>query len=100
MQALILWSGTSFTRAVNLLRYIISKMRDTFNQSRLPFDIYFFLLPKKSKELVMLDYMIKRYHTGISGMKRRTNKEKIQIITAVVALFILPQDDSGSYASS
>ena len=33
IQALDLWLGTSVTREVNVLRYIISKLRDTCNQS-------------------------------------------------------------------
>ena len=48
----------------------------------------------------MLDAMIKRSHTGISGMKRKISKEKLQILTGVVVLFVLPQDDRGSYVSS
>ena len=104
MQALDLWLGTFVTRAVNVLRYIISKQRDTCNQSSLLFDEYCFLSPKIVKQIVVLYAMIKRAHTriagtGISGMKRRISKEKLQILTGVVALLVLPQDDSGSYAS-
>ena len=32
-------------------------------------------------------------------MKHRITKEKLQIITGVVALFVLPQDDTVSYDS-
>ena len=46
MQSLDLMSGTSVTRAVNVLRNIISKIRGTCNQSSLPFNEYFFLSPK------------------------------------------------------
>ena len=66
MQALDLWLGTSVTREVNVLRYIISKLRDTCNQSSMTFEEYCFLSPKKAKQLVVLDAMIKRAHTGIS----------------------------------
>ena len=44
--------------------------------------------------------MIKRAHTDIDGMKRRISKEKLHILTGVVSLFVILQDDSGSYASS
>ena len=74
-------------------------MGDKCNQLSLPFDEYCFLSPKKAKQLVMLDAMIKRSHTGISGMKRKISKEKLQILTGVVVLFVLPQDDRGSYVS-
>ena len=77
MQALALLSGTSVTRAVNILRYILSKIIDTCNQSNLPFDEYCFISPKKVEQLVVLDATIKRAHTGISGMKRRISKEKL-----------------------
>ena len=46
-----------------------------------------------------MDAMIKIAHTGIAGMKSWISKEKLQIIAGVVTLFVLPQDDSGSYAS-
>ena len=77
MQALALWLVTSVTRAVNVLRYIISKLIYTCNESSLPFDDYCFLSPKKSNQLVILDAMIKRAHTGIAGMKHRIIKEKL-----------------------
>ena len=99
MQALALWLGTSVTSAVNLLRSIISKLRDTCNQSSLTFEKYCFLSPKKAKQLVVLYAMIKISHTCISGMKQRNSEEKLQIITGVVAFFVIPKDDSGSYAS-
>ena len=100
MQALALWSGTSVTRVVNVLRYIIYKLRDTCNQSSLPFEECCFLLPRKSKQLVVLDATIKRSHTGIAGMKRRISKEKLNIFTVLVSLFVLSQDDDRSYALS
>ena len=100
IQALDLWSGTSVTRAVNVLRYILSKIIDTCNKSSMTFDEYCFISPKKAKHLVVLDPMIKRAHTGIVGMKHRIIKKKLHILTGVVTLFVLPQDYSGSYDSS
>ena len=85
---------------MNVLRYIIFKIRDTCSQSSLPLDEYCFLSPKKAKQLVVLDAMIKRAHTGIAKIKRRISKEKLQILTGVVTSLVLPQDDIGSYTSS
>ena len=59
-----------------------------------------FISTKKEEQLVVLDAMIKIAHTGISGMKRKISKEKLQIFTGVVVLFVLQKDDSGSYAPS
>ena len=44
MLTLDFWSGTSVAREENVLRCIIYKIRDTCNQSSLPFYEYFFSL--------------------------------------------------------
>ncbi len=43
--------------------------------------------------------MLERATSCIAVMKRRINKEKLQILTGVAALFILPKS-SGMFASS
>ena len=94
MQALEFWSGKSLAKAIDILQHITPKLKKASASVGVEFDEYAIMSKKKAKEHKVFGGMIKRAQTCIAGMRRRICKEKLQILTGVVALFVLPKESN------
>ena len=91
MQALEFWSGKALVKAIGILQHITPKLKKASASIGVEFDEYAIMSKKKAKEHKVFSGMIERAKTCIAGMRRHISKENLQILTGVVALFVLPK---------
>ena len=80
--------------AVDILNHAVKWLKKTCSQAKLRFNELSIISERKSKELKLFKAMIGQARDCIKGMKCRFNKDKMQLLTDIVALFILPKSNS------
>ena len=97
--ALELASGKSSTKAADVFYYAATKLKEASVKAKIDFDECSILGKQAMYNHKLYSGMMERAKECIGGMKRRINKEKLSILTSVVALFVLPKD-TGMVVSS
>ena len=99
MEALELWSGKLTSRAAGIFSFYTSKLRKASVKAKIEFDEYSFFGNKAVEERNLCRGMMGRANECTKGMKRMINKRKLNILTAVVTMFVLLRASSMLKAS-
>jgi hypothetical protein len=94
---LVLQSGKQIYPALDMLCYMIGKLKQASNDVGFDFDEYSLVSLKKYKRYQLFEGMLSRAKECIRLMSCRLDKEKLQFLTGVPALF-LPTGKSLQYA--
>jgi hypothetical protein len=94
---LVLQSGKQIYCALDMLRYMFGKVKRASDDVGFDFDKYSLVSPKKYKRYQLFEGMLSRAKECIQLMSCQLDKEKLQFLTGVSALF-LPIGKSLQYA--
>ncbi len=86
---LVLQSGKQIYHALDILRYMIGKVKRASNEVGFDFDEYSLVSTKKYKHYQLFEGMLSRAKECIRSMSCRLEKEKLQFLTGVCVLFLL-----------
>ena len=99
MDAIGFWSGKSLVRAISILSGVVSSISEACRNGSVEFNELALLSKPKANKYKVFEAMIGRGQSCLIGMKRRINLEKLQVLTGLAALFVLPPH-SGMYKTS
>jgi hypothetical protein len=94
---LVLQSGKQIYPALDMLGYIVGKVKRALNNVGFDFDEYWLVSPKKYMRYQLFEGMLSRAKECIQLMSCRLDKEKLQFLTGVSTLF-MPTGKSLQYA--
>ena len=82
--------GEIHIRATSILDGVVSSIQAAIRNASVEFDALSIVSKHKANQYKVFEAMIGRDQSCLKGMKRWINLEKLQVLTGLAALFVLP----------